>query len=243
MNYEVISAQEFATLPDDPEEKFVALEEICRRNMNVMINDDSNANFDRLISTQYMTVIAAAAQEFGIEGLEYPYNMENPWQELGNFMLKAGGITTRFRLRASRRNPDTSVRLASKTRGRIEQQIQKLRNIVQESDLSTDHQKALLRKLDELSVELSQPRLSFAKVMAILAVVSVGVTGATGFLAEAPQAIVTITSLIGGDKEAEDAEDARLGPPPAQRALPSPPQKLPSPERFGRSNVDDEIPF
>lgn len=244
MDFELISASDFETLPDDPEERFVRVEEICRRNMNAMINEDTNNNFDGIIRTQYMNVIAAAAHELGIDGLDYPYNMHNPLQELGNFMLKANGITTRFRLRASSRKPETSVRLASKTRGRIEQQIQRLRTIIAESDLSADRQKALQRKLDELSVELSQPRLSFGKVMGIIAIVSAGIGGTTGFLADAPDAIAAITSLIGADKEAEDAETQRLGTAATPRALPAPPQRLPPPrpERFNGA-LDEEIPF
>jgi hypothetical protein len=105
--------------------------------------------------------------------------------------------------------------------------------------MPSEQRNALLRKLDELSVELSQTRVSFGKVMAILAFVSIGVTQAAGFLADAPLAIVTISSLIGADKEAEDAEARRLGPPPTPRALPSPPPR-PSPRQ---SIIDDEIPF
>lgn len=245
MDFELMSAGDFETLPDDPMERFVKVEEICRRNMNLMIRDDTNSRFDGIIRTQYMNVVAAAAHELGIEGLDYPYNMDNPLGQLGDFMLKANGISTRFRLRASSRKPESSVRLASKTRGRIEQQIQKLRNIITESSLSADRQNALLRKLDELSVELSQPRLSFGKVMAIIAIVSAGVAGTTGFLADTPDAIATITSLIGADKEAEDAETKRLGPAATPRVLPAPPQRLPPPPRPDRyeQSLDEEIPF
>lgn len=239
---EIISGREFAGLPAEPDAKFAALEEICRRNMNLMITGETPEHYDRGIRTQYMAIIAAAAEELGFPGFKHPYAVLNPMEEFDDFLLRATAVTTRIRLRSGSHTPETSVRLASKTRGRIEQQLQKLRNMISHSDLPEERRKKLLRKLDELSVELSQPRLSFGKVMAILAAVGVGVGGMTGFLAEVPQAIATIASLIGADKEAEDSEAARLGPPPVQRSLPAPTKQLPAPARRSRE-LDDEIPF
>ncbi|MBM2715966.1 hypothetical protein JQK88_33190 [Mesorhizobium caraganae] len=242
MAYEIISGREFAGLPPEPDAKFAALEEICRRNMNAMITGETPEHYDQGIRTQYMAIIAAAAQELGFVGFGYPSDMQNPMQEFDDFLLRATATTTRIRLRSTSGSPEASVRLASKTRGRIEQQIQKLRQIISASELPEARRKGLLRKLDELSVELSQPRLSFAKVLAVLAAVSVGVGGATGFLAEAPQAIATITSLVGADKEAEDAEAARLGPPVTPQALPAPAKQIAAPART-RRELEDEIPF
>ncbi|WP_206628501.1 hypothetical protein, partial [Mesorhizobium sp. M1A.F.Ca.IN.020.06.1.1] len=120
----------------------------------------------------------------------------------------------------------------NKTRGRIEQQIAKLRDIIVNSELPERQRKGLLDKLNDLSVELSQPRVQYAKVMAVLAVVCATLGGTTSFLAEAPSAVATITSLLGADKIAEDAETERLGPPPTPKALPPKPRALPAPD-FG----------
>jgi hypothetical protein len=143
------------------------------------------------------------------------------------------------------------VRIANKTRGRIEQQIAKLRDFIINSELPERQRKGLLDKLNELSVELSQPRVQFGKVFAILGIVGATMLGTTSFLAEVPNAISTITSLLGADKIAEDAEAERLGPPPAPKALPAKPRALPAPD-FGQRQkdfgergreLDDEIPF
>jgi uncharacterized protein (UPF0147 family) len=240
MDFEIISEAEYEALPDDPEEKFIALEAVCRRNMNGMMSEDTSGNFDNMIRLQYMATVSAAAQELGIQELEFPtFEHDFDYPRFANFSLKANGLVTRLRLRKTTKNNAVSVRLANKTRGRIEQQIQTLRGIINEADMPEEQRTAMLRKLDELSVELSQPRISFSKVMAILAFVSVGVSGVTGFLADAPQAITTIASLIGADKIAEDAEARRLGPPPTPKALPAPPSRIAPPP----SALDDEIPF
>lgn len=241
MDYEIISESEYESLPEDAEDKFVALEAICRRNMNQMMSEDSSGNFDSSIRLQYMATVSAAAQELGVGEFEFPaYNSDFNYPQFADFSLKANGLVTRLRLRKAARNNAVSVRLASKTRGRIEQQVHILRTIVNEAEMPAEQRASVLRKLDELSLELSQTRVSFAKIMTILAFVSVGITQTTGFLADAPQAIVTITSLLGADKEAEDAETRRLGPPPKPKALPSP---APRPSPPPPSALDDEIPF
>ncbi|KQU73114.1 hypothetical protein ASC75_05510 [Aminobacter sp. DSM 101952] len=200
-----------------------------------------------MLRMQYMTLIAAAAEECGVEGFDFPWHMEQPADAFQTFLLKAAGAATRFRLRGAGKLDAYSVRLANKTRGRIEQQIAKLRDVILSSDLSEAQRKGLLDKLNELSVELSQPRVRFGKVLAILGVVSATLIGANSFLADAPNAVATITSLIGADKVAEDAEAVRLGPPPQPKPLPPMPRALPAPKndpayRTGKE-LDGEIPF
>jgi hypothetical protein len=240
MTHDLISDDEYDSLPEDPERKFVAIERICRGSMNRMIDEHSHPEFDELIRAQYLMTVSSAATELGIDGLEYPGIPGSPAHGLNEFMLRANGTATRIRLRKPKLNDAHSVRLAAKTRGKIELQILKLRQMVVEADIPEPRKEALLKKLDELSMELSQPRLSFAKVFAILANVSVFVTTGTTFIAEAPQALLIINSLVGADKEAEEAESLRLGAPPVPKSLPAPAsQALISPP----APTDDEIPF
>lgn len=235
---ELISAEDYNSLPDDPQAKFVAFEEICRRNMNAFIHNESDPDLDMMIRQQYMMQVSAAAEECGVEGLAYPWRPDDMALAAEDFLLTASGIVTRFRLRNSGKPDALSVRLASKTRGRIEQQIAKLRDLIANSDLPEKRRDKLMRKLDELSVELSQPRVSFGKTLLVLAYVGAALQGSTAMLADVPQAIATITSLLGIDKEAEEAEISRLGPPPVPKALPPVPTALPAP-RQGYRNFDD----
>lgn len=239
MSYEIISESEYASLPEGDEEKFIALEGICRQNMNRMVNEETSANFDTSVRLHYMATVSAAAQELGFGEFEFPeYSGNFDYHEFENFSLKVKGLVTRLRLRKGANINSASVRLASKTRGRIEQQVHILRTIVREAEMPAEQRASVLGKLDELSLELSQQRVSFAKVMTALALVSVGVMQAAGFLADAPLAIATITSLLGTDKKAEDEEAQRLGPPPRPKALPAP-----QPLLSQSSALDDEIPF
>lgn len=236
MELELISDADYDNLPANDEEKFVALEAVCRRNMNEMITRETSEYFDVSIRLQYMATVAAAAEELEIEGLYTPdFHQDYDHQTFTSFSMRVSAVVTKLRLRGTERRNAHSVRLASGTRGRIEQQVQRLRVIVTTADLPEGQRERLLQKLDELSVELSQSRVGFGRVMAILAMIAVGVTQSTSFLADAPEAIATITGLLGADKAAEEAEVRRLGPPPRPKSLPSPAPAL--------GGIDDEIPL
>jgi len=244
MHYELITAEEFDQLPEDPEEQFIELEGICRRSMTRMIDDNTRAEFDHLVRMQYMTTVAAAAQELGIDGIKYPYDAEHPANELDDFLLRVSGVVTRIRLRSGNRIRPYSVRLGTRSKGRIEIEIRKLRGWIEEADLPGVKRKALLAKLDELAAELNHTRVSFAKIMRILAAISVPLASGTAFLAEAPAAIHTILTVIGSDKEREDEEAARLAPPPKALPAPQPKQepKRPMPVAF-ETDFDNDVPF
>jgi len=242
-DFELISPEDFAALPDDPDKKFVEIERRCRASMNNLINHQTRGDFDNMIRMQYIAIVSHAAEELGVPGLSNLFDDSMDHAQISHFMLRAQGAVTRMLIRGSGSASPHSVRLAARTRGRIELQIQRLRTIITESDLPTTKQQSLLNKLDELVTELNKPRVSFAAIGAILSFVAVGVASGTSFLADAPAALTTIHSLLGSDKEAEEAEQRRLGPSPAPKALPAPkPQRIASTGSFG-GQWDDDVPF
>jgi len=98
-------------------------------------------------------------------------------------------------------------------------------------------------KLDELLEELEKRRLNLGKTMLVLSVVLSGLSAASNatiIAAEGQAAIGHILSLIGMDKESEEAALSRLAPPP--KALPAP-EKKPAPPRQPINDLDDDIPF
>ena len=72
MNYELITAEEYDALPEDDDQKFVAIEQICRRSMTQMIDENTRGEFDNLVRMQYMTTVAAAAEELGNQRSRIP---------------------------------------------------------------------------------------------------------------------------------------------------------------------------
>lgn len=238
MNPELITEDQYEALPAEPMKRFLALEDICRTKMLQAITHETSSDYDEIIRLQYMMTVASAAETLGINGISYPKEHTSPSSQLNSFFAQVTKLTTRLRLLSSGHGDAYSVQLANRTRGKITIQVNKLRDIIEKSDLPDERKNALFRKLDEFITELEQPRFSFSKAMAILAYIGLGVATTTSFLADAPDAIATITKLIGEDKAAETAEVTRLGDQPKLKALPRP--ETDGEKQF---NADDDIPF
>jgi hypothetical protein len=252
MNFELISAEEFDNLPEDDEQCFVEFEAICRRNMTRMINDDTSVNFDRSVQAQYMAAVSSVAMECSLTNLSVKIPPESSisfHEEFSRFSLAVQGEVARIRIRGRRSRNSLSVQLTDNTRTKIAHYVSRLRETIDQSDLSEARKKALRGKLDELVDELGNRRLSLGKAMALLSMVMVGLASSTTIAADGPSAITHIMRLIGIDKESENAAVSRLAPPP--KALPAPPQRpppvhvnaQPAASQADRPELDDEIPF
>jgi hypothetical protein len=245
MNYELISEEEYSNLPDDDDRCFVEYENIVRRSMTRMIDEDTSQAFDRAIREQYMAAVAAVARECHIPNIEYnPGNGGEFHNIFGQFCLAVQGEVARIRIRLRGLSHPYSVLLTGSTRTKIEHYISRIRDVVERSDLDHDRKKRLAHRLDQLTAELSSQRLSFAKTMGILAAVLAATGSSVTIAADGQNAVAHIVQLIGHDKESEEAAEQRLAPP--QKALLSPPMTTPfrqQPDRRVGGELDDEIPF
>ncbi len=245
MEFELISDEEFDNLPTDNERCFIEFEAINRRNLNRMINNDTNTEFDRVVRQQYMAAVSAVAHECGVPNISFdPDTDENTYQQFGRFSLAVQGEVARLRIRQRGERHPYSVMLTGATRTKIEHYISRIRDVVAKSDMDAGRKRDLNKKLDELVSELTGHRLSFAKSMAILAAVMATMGSVVTISADGPSAVAHIMQLIGEDKATEETAARRLAPPP--KALPAPPK----PGTFGRppprslpDELDDDIPF
>lgn len=243
MEYELITDEDYDALPSDPEKRFAALERICRKNMMATISRETTSSFDYLVRTQYMTIVTASAEELGIDGIRYINNYETIDQDLNEFFRLVTAVTAKIKLRNSSSHDALSVRLASKTKGLIENELTKLRTSVEESNLSDEKKSRLIDKIGEFRTELHKERLRFGVSLSVLASIGAMVGGTTAFLAEAPEAIATITHLIGVDKQKEDDERFRLEGPSKPKLLAAPPASTKAATKAGWADLDDDIPF
>ena len=267
---ELISAEELDNLPEDDDRAFVAAELICRRNVLRVVQQDDSERGDWAdeMRLQYMTTVAALADQFNIPDLIFPADAHNStYRAYADFARVTQAAVARIVARNRKSRNSTSVQLSATGRARIEQEISNLRRAIGKSNLPDARKNALHSKLDELAAELrNSRRVNFARAMAILVNVAAGVGylgGAISGVAEVPAALANVLHWIGEDKAAEEAEIARLGGPPAPKAIPGPatrtlrPNSLPPPvgpwtRRAASqpswnvpktSELDDEIPF
>jgi hypothetical protein len=248
-HYDLIATEDYAGLPDDPEQCFVEIEAICRRNLTrILDSPDSSADVAKAVMATYMSIIAATGTECGVANLDF-----NPagdlWDEYATFSITVQGIVARIQIRhRGARNP-YSVQLTARAKGRVEIEIAKLRQTISaESALDDGIKSALNRKLDELVAEMnSGTRLNFGKVFATLAFTAATLAAVTTISADGPQAIANIMKLIGAEKLTEEDAVKRLTPPPKLLEGPKKQTKPSPPTVFTRrdfaSDLDDDIPF
>lgn len=249
MDYELVSKDEYASLSEDDEQCFVEFEAICRRNMTRMIDNDKGGNIDREIRYQYMAAVSSVALECGIQNLKIsPFDEDQFYDLYRSFSSKVQGEVARILVRRRHIRNTYSVLLTTNTKTKIEHHISRIRDVIKNSDLPFEKKRLLNDKLDQLIEEIGSKRVSFAKAMAILSVVLLGLPAATTVAADGPTAVTNIMKLIGRDKESEDAATFRLAPP--QQALPAPQKKPVPPPQNGKSvrtvpafDDEDEIPF
>ena len=239
LDFELISDEAYDTLPAEAEKRFTAIERICRKNMMAMLSEDNHQSFEALVQTQYMTIVTASAEELGIAGIQYVDHFDSVSQDLREVLRQVTGVTAKIKLRNSSSRDALSVRLGRKTKGLIENELTKLRDAVKDSTLSDDKKARLLDKIGEFRTELHKERLRFGVSLSVLASIGAMVGGTTAFLAEAPDAIVTITHLIGVDKQKEDDEIIRLEGPLKPKLLAPPPAAT----KTAWDTLDDDIPF
>lgn len=244
MNHDLINTIDFASLPQDPHQRFLTLERICRRRVSELITSETGDHYDEAVRVQYMNIVAAAAEELGVDGVRINYDNNSIRSQFEEFIGLVTYQSTKLNLRTTAGSDKETVLLANATRAKIELQIRRLREMILSSDLPDKRKSGLVKRLDDLSIEVVQPRPRFAVVMAVIAAVGVAASESTSFLADAPDAIMTISRLLGVDKEAEEAEQLRLGAPPAVKALPAPTEhrsiRRPA---FEPGGLDDDIPF
>lgn len=208
------------------------LEAICRQRLGSAISDVHGVDSGRFQQLQYMATVSSAADELGVEGVQFPHGYDDPMDGFSSFVLATTQAATRIRLRKSSRRDPYSVSLSTNGRERIRSQIARLKHSIESSDLEALQKRRAREKLDALSAEIERPRLRFGQAMAAVGGVAMIVVAGTSFLADAPDAFSTITSIIGEEKEREDREVAQI-------SGPAKPKLLKAPQR----DIPDDIPF
>jgi hypothetical protein len=249
--YDLIPEETYENLPEEDADKFVLLVRTAQANLQRMLDNSSAREFSDELQSQFMATIQGIAEALGISGLS-EIRPSTQYGDYTHFQVVVAGILARTCLRSDLLAKPHSVELGRVTRAKIRQEVEQLRTYIEDADLTPAKRATLNDKLDELLVELDHRRLSFAKTMAIAASI-MGTIGATaGAIAAAPKipaGIGFIISLVGQDKEQEDAEIARLAPPPlAITARPAATKGGFQGGGFGQGSgfsddLDDDVPF
>lgn len=231
MRYQLISDDDYASLPADPEMKWLALEAKCMSTLNELVSENSNAVADDLLRLQYMNTVHAAAEALGIVDIDVP---PDSVENFGYFLMNVTKVSTKLRLKTSTSRSAFSVEIGRPTKGRLLGEIDRLWRMIEQSDLDRETKQKLKEELAELEQIIVAPRSDFARIMAILGFVGMFVAGTTSTLADGPAAIATITAIIGEEKAEEERTTLMID------SVKSP---LQLEDKRKNPSTDDEPPF
>jgi hypothetical protein len=243
----MITDEELAQLPDDPELAFVEFERIMRTRLYEAVQkavSQDQYEHRETCQLEYMNKVLAAAKEYGIEALSswrVPSANDEILDKSRNFTADVDHITMQIRIRNAPRNRQNSVGLDGNTKTKIHHHIGQIRSAIETAELPDEKRDALYTKLNRFALEVDKARTPLEAGMAVYIAVCDGIGQGFKKLEPARHWIDSIAALLGRAKEVEDslrpalpppAERKRLEPPPRNRLLP------PNP-----ADVDDDIPF
>ena len=123
IDYELLKPEDYDGLPDEPEKQFLEIERLARRRMYDILQGPDDNQFQHDVRVHYMVTVSAAGEELGIEGVDYPTNGNDFADNYDTFQHKVQGTITRLLLRNAKLTSVHSVKLANRSRGRIELEI------------------------------------------------------------------------------------------------------------------------
>lgn len=231
----------YAELPEDPEQAFLILEQRFRDECNRQINSAHESERTDVYYVDYIAQVLATINALGLEAefdAQVPKIEEVDYNTYLNFGKDVKYYRTMLEIKRGRRVQKFSVRFDGSTKQKIRHHLTKVREIVENMEVSQDKKEALLLKIGALEQEVDRDRTRF-EAYAALVIESAGVLGdAADKLESVRKWLDTIGRVIWGAKKEEDAKQL---PPPAELKRIQPPQtteQLPE-----NDNLDDDIPF
>jgi hypothetical protein len=97
MPYQLISRDDYDKLSADNTECFIELEQICRQNVQNLLERTDNQYVVRDLQLSYMSIVSNAAEECGIPNLGLPDNLED--YSYSSFVRDVDGQLTVLQLR------------------------------------------------------------------------------------------------------------------------------------------------
>jgi hypothetical protein len=248
----MITDEELAQLPDDPELAFVEFERIMRARLYEAVQEVPDDEFrDRdLYRLEYINKVLAAAKEYGIEvlsGWRMPSASDDQiYGHFLNFTRDVDHPAMQVRIRNAPRIRRNSVGLDGNTKTKIHHLITQIRNAIEAAELPVEKRESLYSKLNDFVSEVDKARTGLEAGMAVYIAICDGIGQGFKKLEPARRWIDSIATLLGRAKEVEDKLRPGLPPPTERKRLEQPQLKLPSPEQKSRrpvNDLDEEIPF
>jgi hypothetical protein len=243
----MITDEELAQLPEDPELAFVEFERIMRARLYEAEDEVSREQFGDADTyrLEYMNKVLAAAKEYGIETLvqwQVPSANARIFEQYRQFVSDVDHFTTQIRIRHAPKNRRNSVGLDGNTKRKIHHHIDQIRSAIDQAELPDGKRESLYEKLGRFALEVDKARTGLVAGMAVYIAVCDGIGQGFKKLEPARHWIDSIAGLLGRAKEVEDSLRPTLSRPIDRKRL-EPPRNRPPVSPPRGADLDDDIPF
>lgn len=245
----MITEEDFLAVADCPPDlAFVRLERKFREMLEGNLERSDNGNTYNHYLIEYMNHTLAAANALGLDILEFfavpdPNDTSNLTDTYNHFRQVVDGYTVRVHIRNIRVGPATSLPLDEHEKKHIRAYVLKIKEIVDASALEIGKKEALMNRLNAFLAEVDKDRTSKQRFQDFVVSVAKTTADATEELEPAWKWVRLIAAIFG---VRQDAENAKLPPPPKRIERPKQQQIAPpAAKRNGtpRADMDDDIPF
>jgi hypothetical protein len=248
----LFSQAEVEAMPDDPRQRFVGIEALCRDRLAELIRGEESWQLIVDHRVIYMSTVISTAKFYRIEpfaSMEVPRRKNFEDDEYDAFIQDVQFYLTQMTLEAAERNTRTSLLLEGSVRQRLQTLTLHLREQVEKSNWEPVKIDRLVARIAAFERELAGERLRLVTVAVFTLAVCGAVADVDGTGNAITKLVHQIEQVIGKAKDAQDMEAVgqiptlpeprRLEPPRKEE----PKRKSPAVEDFSRPDFDDEIPF
>ncbi len=200
----LVSSSDYDELPLEPTQRWLKLRDLVESRLASATDHQNGPAEEDLI--EYCTILVSAAKSLGLADMD-DVSVGEINQNFKYVRAQIIGLATKLSVGMIPARAAYSVSLSAPNKVKIIREIERLRGVVENSDLYEKQKRKLQAKLDELNAIVVSNRVDYAKLMAIIAYFSAGVVNSTAFLSDAPNAIATITSIVGMAKEEEEDDN------------------------------------
>jgi hypothetical protein len=241
-----VSQDELDDLDDDPRIAFMTFVNHAQRRLAEQTKLDPQDDWEREeMRHSFMNVVIAAAKRFEIEPF---FSMEVPRLsgfkqnvDYRQFKADLDYYITQLVIDNSIRAKQDSVAILPKSKDRIRSYVHKLRQCIEQANMTEPKREALLKKLDQFEAELEKRRLNILAV-ARVALELLAVPGGLWASAEVANRLITNVMQIVAEAKSAEQETRQLAPTAPPKAL-SPPRAEKAVPGLGTDIIEDDIPF
>lgn len=245
----LITQEEIENFSDNPRERFIQIEQLCRRRHYAQIGNEEIWAIIRDARLRYMTTVIASAKYLNIDpiaSIEVPRSSDWTDEYYEDFISDINFYGTQLMLEGADRKLKSAIFLEGSTRARLQTLVKHLREEVRKLDLPPARIDKILGKIEGFEKSLESRKLSYVTVGVVAFTVAGAIADVSGATSAVRDLINKIEEAVGQAKEQQDLEVAsRLIEAQEPLKLMAPRREKPGGYGYGQApqDTDDEIPF